>query len=282
MLQRRTGPITIAQWLTSHKLDLRERAETVLYHLGPDAGEILLQAAEQESRWTRQRWALIRIPLHCLCAAAAFYVFRLFDSNVQISLLFAMAVAASIQPACQFAEGVATHHTRLRALALALARRNDLRCIGPLIEIWRPIGFFGWQVRDVEVEHELARLLPMFMAQNRLTLRSDKLSLLRKKMRRLCRPILTDERADLLVTVFQLLVRTGGERNRTILERFAHTRATQPNAEFVREAAEALLTVPSTPSEVATVIPPAGSASALSVIAPPPTTKTVPLSLRQP
>ena len=255
MRRRRTGTIPLARWLTSQNPALREQAETVLYHLGPDAGVELLHAAEQESKWVHQRRVLWFFPLEILLAVGVFSLLRTV-AEVQTILLVGMVGYLTARATWQLLEGTVSRRSRLRTLALALARRNDLRSIGPLIDVWRPLIAAGVAVRDDDVEHELNRLLPVFMAQNRLTLRSDKLSRLRRKVRRLA-PVrsrahdLPDARADLLITLLQLFARTGGEENHAILERLAraHVSKTAPNRELIRDAAEVLLTVAAAPAE---------------------------------
>jgi hypothetical protein len=287
-MHRRPGQIPLAKWLTSHNPVLREKAETVLYHLGPDAGEVLLHAAEQESKWAHQRRALLVFPVEVLSALGLFYFLRLF-AEVQSTLLLGMLAYIAARTVWQVSERTVSRRTRLRTIALALARRNDLRSVGPLIEVWRPVAPGGWQVRDDDVEHELNRLLPKFMAQNRLTLRNDKLALVRRKVRRLTRGTvgggdLPDARADLLITLLQLLARTGGEKNRHVLRRLARPRpAAAPNALLIHDAAEVLLTVAEVPAETSAAVLPAPFGSAQNpAIVPTTTPPPAPLTLRRP
>ena len=254
-------PFPLAAYLSSRDPALRARAETELYRLGPNAGEALLHAAEQETRPLLERNVSSRpiFPLLIMYFFGFPFVSGVVGPTDLVLLLLLLLYFPSLFLMFSLiALFKIVRHSRLEALALALARRDDLRSVGPLVNVWRPTAV--WQPRPayarISTEEELTRLLPDFVSQTRLGLRPEHLKVVRDKTTRLFprrlsglrvrlvpRGEFTDTRADLLVTIIQLLTRTGDSKDRAVVERIARSVARTENQQLVREAAQVCLDV---------------------------------------
>jgi hypothetical protein len=225
--------LPLARWLASRNPQERKAAYIALYRFGADGGQVLLALAEDESRRLRERRA---------------WLVRLMHSHplVTVCIVLLLPVLLPLSPLLSLYLSTA----RLRAVALALAGRDDLRATAPLLEVWRPTGFLGLPRQDTEVEKELVKLLSRFVDQQTLGLRETHKADIRRKMTRLfpllpfVRTEFSETRADLIVTFLQMLIRSGDGRDRTVVERIARLSARTPNRAFVREVAEDCLAIP--------------------------------------
>ena len=192
----------------------------------------------------------------------AFVGLTVFAGRDTTAFWYPVAITILLRAIWDIAADQVSRRERLKIIALALAKRNDLRAIGPLLEAWRPLSLTGRTLRDDDVEHELTRLLPLFLRQRSMDLRTYKKRHLRRKTgrlfpyRRLQRHVVprsdfTDGRADAVVTVLQLLSRSTAEHDRALLERVSRLAARTPNDVFIRDAAAVCLQRPLSATPVA-------------------------------
>ena len=195
-----------------------------------------------------------------------YFLLTIFGVGNAAEIWYPAAIAILLRALWDIAADHVGQRQGLKIIALALARRNDLRAIGPLLEAWRPVSFWGRPLPDDDIEHELTRLLPLFLTQRSLDLRSYKKRHLRRKtsrlfpQRQLLRPdasaaAFSDARADAVVTVLQLLARSHAEPDRALLERISRRTAAAPNDVFVRDAAAVCLERRSATTATGTTVP---------------------------
>jgi hypothetical protein len=245
--------LPLARWLASRNPKERTAAFLCLYRFGSDGGQVLLALAEEESKRLRERRAWLVTLMHS-------------HPIVTVCVVLCLPFLLPLSPLLALYLSTA----RLRAVALALAGRDDLRATAPLLEVWRPTNFWGFPRQDREVEKELVKLLSRFVDQNTLGLREAHKSDIRRKLTRLypifpfARTEFTETRADLVVTFLELLFRSGDGRDRAIIERIARQSARTPNRAFAREVAADCLAIPEP-----AVAPPAALPTRPANVAPP-------------
>ena len=195
-----------------------------------------------------------------------YFLLTIFGVSNAAEIWYPAAIAILLRALWDIAADQVSQRQGLKIIALALARRNDLRAIGPLLEAWRPVSFWGRPLPDDDIEHELTRLLPLFLTQRSLDLRSYKKRHLRRKTsrlfprRHLLRPAapisaFSDARADAVVTVLQLLARSHAEPDHALLKRISRRTAAAPNDVFVRDAAVVCLERRLTATASGTTVP---------------------------
>jgi hypothetical protein len=253
-MHRSSRPIPLAAWIASGNPALRARAETALYHYGPDAGDALFAVADSISRFSKIKQSLKTLTVDILIVLFVVSVLNA-ATKADLTLVFRIfAIFEVLRAMYAIGEELYWRRKRLKIVGLALARRDDLRGIGPLLEAWRPLSISGRQLRDDEIELELTRILPQFLAQKSIDLRSYKKRILRRRVQRLfpysfarrqveSRGQFSETRSDLLVTLIQLISRSSSESDHRLIERIGRmsTLGThyifERNAVFIRDAA---------------------------------------------
>ena len=253
-MPQKSKTVPLAKWLTSRDPALRARAETTLYNLGPNAGDALFRAAEYTAS-SRENIKIVVTGLSRLIVEAVIFgIIAACDSKFTL-IWCAISAGTLLRIASRLAQTRLLRGSQLRAIGLALSKRDDLRAIGPLLDGWSPLSAFALPRNDDLVEKELTRLLPRFLTQTTMDLRSYRRRVLRRKgallltrrvrgSRLVPRQAFSDTRTDLLVMLAQLLVRSGASADRALVEQMSRLTEGTPNSDFVRDAARSCLQHP--------------------------------------
>ncbi len=214
---------------------------------------LLLQAAEQARLSVR---VVVPIPSLVLSTIVAIPMFELIGQVFQMApnkrVGFGLSLWALLCTGVRYVSAriCARTFTRRQAIALELARRGDIRAVGPLLDEWTP-GVQGEESDEptpATVEAVLARVLPVFVEQGSLPLDFHQMARVRNKLEelfavsRLSRPAFapsdfSDRCADILITLIQILARSPDAHNLALVARIAAHPGDLPNRILVRDAA---------------------------------------------
>ncbi len=248
------SPLLIARLLSSSDKADREEAKRHLDELGNNAADQLAEEARilkasfciPVSASSLLAWLLLLLSVVLMRKQTHW---QFLAALVSISVCLVPLLVWGISATRRF-------YSRLGAVALELAKRDDNRAVQYLLHLWKPNAQPGR--RNGAVEYELARLLPDLAANAHFHLDETVKVQIRTKLRRLYparlqgaympRCDLSEPCIDVVVTLVQVLLRSQDVKDRAVVSRIAGSLATTDNQRFVREAARACLNLPFTES----------------------------------
>jgi ABC-type multidrug transport system fused ATPase/permease subunit len=219
----------VLEKLSSKKEKERLEAEETLNQLGDKKLEVLLNAVTEEAKKRRaskrcQNTILAVIggifALIILVSVARGFMtgnWKFFDNWASFFSFFGV-----------FGASAAMTQSHKNA-ALKLAEFDDLRSVGPLLDI---LDSDSEQVKQVATE-SLKRLLPRLQASDSSLLNDDQLRMLGK--------VLESKDAEFVCAALKALEQVGDEKHLDKVQRLAEMHAKKPDKERIREAAQACL-----------------------------------------
>lgn len=248
MILDENGCLCIADMLASGEPAKQQEAEETLRAAKRDTGDILARAAEL----AQQRYQTsIQVLLTSGCMWQLFLSLPRFAYRAGWTVFVPASVvslAGIVGLSALLIRNLQRARKRLYTIVGELARREPVRALCPLLDIWTPNTQYKGKKQSYgrgELEATLSAILATLPVSESLPLDSGQAVRLRNKLdtvgihwsRRRISWDVSDVRADVLVTLIQFLARSPEALDRAVVERFATRPAVGTNRLLVQGAA---------------------------------------------
>lgn len=245
MISDDEGCLYIAELLLSGDPEKEREADAILRTAKGNTSDVLRRAVERAQAKYQTSTTAMSVMVAALSGVPQItvYIFLAVGMTFWLACLFTFVIMAGLFLWLVHRRQHAKH--RFYAIVLELARRDPIRGVGPLLDLWFPLAKPNRYKRLADVDVMLSSALLKLFASPTLPLDSEQALRLRNKLdavskqgsRRRPTPDFSDVRADILVTLIQFLARSPDTQDRAVVERFVARRAVGTNRLLVQGAA---------------------------------------------